>query len=88
VYGRDHVCPLCCGNGEVNDESKPKKQAQRDEDAELADAYNGAMHGGHRYKDVIVGYAQKKCGFCDGWGYRDREAKPIVVTTTKIVGYE
>lgn len=88
IYGRDHVCPMCNGAGEINDESKPKKNTVRDEDSELADAYNGSMHCGHRYKDVIVGYAQKNCGFCDGWGYRDRAAKPIIKVTKEIIGYE
>lgn len=88
VYGRAHMCPVCHGSGVVDDKGKPRYTNERDHDAEEADAYNGSMYGGHRYKRVISGYEKKPCEYCEGWGATVKELKPVIKTTEEIIGWK
>lgn len=88
VYGRAHTCPVCHGEGAVDDPSRPRYTNERDHDAEEADAYNGAMFAGHRYKRVITSYEKKTCEYCEGWGATVKELKPVIKTTEEIIGWK
>lgn len=81
LHGRSFPCPKCRTTGEL--QGNPIKERQRDNEAE---GWAGSMGGTTIYKDVIVGYHQLECDVCQGYGYTEKEAKPI--TKEVVVGYE
>lgn len=83
LNGRHYGCPVCGTRGTVDDEKRPVTERRREEPPACAwDGCRGCAGciGG---TPVTVGYQQKSCGLCDGFGWTKTEPKPV----TQIVGY-
>lgn len=80
--GRQHKCPVCGGLGDVRDEKVVlswRRSTSTDEDSIRA-GMDGRIGPSHQPLE----YGTRKCDFCDGYGYLEREPRKKM----QFVGWE